>query len=70
MQLACEHHDIDAAIAELKAALPLDSFEREIGAVALASIIERRAQLHRPRRALRRQLSRLRAGQLMFEVAA
>jgi hypothetical protein len=70
MQLACEHHDIDAAIAELKAALPLDSFERELGAVALASIIERRVQYHLPRRSLRRHLSRLRADQLMIEVTA
>ena len=69
MQLS-EYRDIDAAIAELKAALPLDSFGRELGAVALASIIERRAQLHRPRRALRKHLSRLRADQLMIEVAA
>ena len=70
MQLACEHHDIDHAIAEFTAAVPFGPFEQEVCILALSAIIERRVQYHRPRRALRRHLSRLRADQLMIEVTA
>jgi len=70
MQLMCEFRDIDEAMAEFDAAVPFSPVEIGVAAEALASIIADHEHRHKPRRALRRQLARFRAGQLTLEVAA
>jgi hypothetical protein len=61
MQLFCETADVQAAIEELKIAIPI---------AALQNVIEHRVAAHRPRGALRRRLEMLKALQIAEETAA
>ena len=58
MQLSPDHGSVEAAIEELKIALPI---------AALQNIIDRREAQHRPRGELRRRLELLRAIQIAEE---